>query len=57
MMLVEGQAVSIQTANGFEQTFAYAETFVIPAAAGSFKMTNLGKTRAKVIKAFIKEQP
>jgi len=55
MMLVEGQAVTVKTENGFEQTFAYAETFVIPAAAGSFKMTNLGNTRAKVIKAFIKE--
>jgi len=55
LMLVEGQAVSVKTENGFEQRFAYAETFVIPAAAGSFKMTNLGKTRAKVIKAFIKQ--
>jgi mannose-6-phosphate isomerase class I len=55
LMLVEGQAISVKTENGFEQRFAYAETFVIPAAAGSFTMTNLGKTRAKVIKAFIKE--
>jgi len=55
LMLVEGQAISVKTENGFEQRFAYAETFVIPAAAGSFKMTNLGNTRAKVIKAFIKE--
>ncbi|MFI5160102.1 MAG: class I mannose-6-phosphate isomerase [Sphingobacteriales bacterium] len=55
MMLVEGQAISIETEDGFEQRFAYAETFVIPAATRSFKMTNLGKTRAKVIKAFIKD--
>ena len=56
MMLVEGDAITVQTENGFEQKFAYAETFVIPAAAGKVNMTNLGKSRAKVIKAFIKEQ-
>jgi mannose-6-phosphate isomerase class I len=56
MMLVEGEAILIETEGGVQHRFAYAETFVIPAAAASFKMTNLGKTRAKVIKAFIKEQ-
>jgi mannose-6-phosphate isomerase class I len=54
MMLVEGSAVTIKTANGTEQTFAYAETFVVPAAAQSYTLTNLGKSRAKVIKAFLK---
>ncbi|MDR6945386.1 class I mannose-6-phosphate isomerase [Mucilaginibacter pocheonensis] len=54
MMLVEGSAISIKTANGTEQVFAYAETFVVPAAAISYTLTNLGKKRAKVIKAFLK---
>ena len=54
MMLVEGSAITIKTANGTEQTFAYAETFVVPAAAQSYTLTNLGNTRAKVIKAFLK---
>lgn len=54
MMLVEGSAITIKTANGTEQTFAYAETFVVPAAAQSYTLTNLGKNRAKVIKAFLK---
>jgi len=54
MMLVEGSAITIKTANGTEQTFAYAETFVVPAAAESYTLTNLGKSRAKVIKAFLK---
>ncbi|WP_255367025.1 class I mannose-6-phosphate isomerase [Mucilaginibacter sp. OK268] len=54
MMLVEGSAIAIKTANGTEQTFAYAETFVVPAAAQSYTLTNLGKSRAKVIKAFLK---
>jgi len=54
MMLVEGQSVSVETENGFKQTFAYAETFVIPAAAKSYKLTNMGNNPAKVIKAFLK---
>jgi mannose-6-phosphate isomerase class I len=54
MMLVEGQAVQLETADGTKQEFAYAETFVVPAAAGSYTLTNLGKGRAKVIKAFLK---
>jgi mannose-6-phosphate isomerase class I len=54
MMLVEGEAVSLKTADGTEQMFGYAETFVVPAAASSYILTNLGKSRAKVIKAFLK---
>lgn len=54
MMLVEGSAVSIKTADGTEHVFAYAETFVVPAAAKSYVLTNLGQERAKVVKAFLK---
>ncbi|WP_255485130.1 class I mannose-6-phosphate isomerase [Mucilaginibacter sp. X5P1] len=54
MMLVEGESVFVETADGAKQAFAYAETFVIPAAAKNYKLTNLGKGRAKVIKAFLK---
>lgn len=54
MMLVEGEAISIQTADGSIQQYAYAETFVVPAAAGSYQLTNLGEGPAKVIKAFLK---
>ncbi len=54
MMLVEGESVLIETQDGNKQTFAYAETFVVPAAAKSYVLTNLGKVRAKVIKAFLK---
>lgn len=54
LMLVEGQAVLLETADGTKQQFAYAETFVVPAAAGSYTLTNLGEGRAKVVKAFLK---
>jgi mannose-6-phosphate isomerase class I len=54
LMLVEGEALQIETADGSLQQFAFAETFVVPAAATSYKLTNLGKHRAKVIKAFLK---
>lgn len=56
MMLVEGEAILVETQAGVQHRFAYAETFVIPAAATTFKMTNLGSARAKVIKAFIKDK-
>jgi mannose-6-phosphate isomerase class I len=54
LMLVEGSSVMVQTANGTTQTFSYAETFVIPAAAQSYQLVNRGKGMAKVIKAFLK---
>lgn len=56
MMLVEGEAVLLETANGTKHKFAYAETFVVPAAAKSYTLTNLGKSKARVIKAFLKDQ-
>jgi mannose-6-phosphate isomerase class I len=52
MMLVEGTAVAI---NG-QAVYQYAETFVIPAAARKCVISNKGKERAKVIKAFLKEE-
>jgi len=54
LMLVEGESILVKTADGTQQTYAYAETFVIPAAAQCYKLTNLGNGRAKVIKAFLK---
>jgi len=54
LMLVEGESILIETANGRKHTYAFAETFVIPAAAGSYRLTNLGGQRAKVVKAFLK---
>jgi phosphosulfolactate phosphohydrolase-like enzyme len=54
MMLVEGESVLLETPNGTSQVFAYAETFVVPAAAGAYTLSNLGQSTARVIKAFLK---
>jgi hypothetical protein len=56
MMLVEGTAIAVRTANGKETVYQYAETFVIPAAAESYTLVNKGPGKAKVVKAFIKEE-
>ena len=55
MMLVEGDKVLLETADGTKHVFAYAETFVVPAAAQNYTLTNLGNSKAKVIKAFLKD--
>ncbi|MFN8497114.1 MAG: class I mannose-6-phosphate isomerase [Anaerolineae bacterium] len=54
MSVVAGAGVVLETEGGLRQRFNYAETFVVPAAAGRYRLVNAGTTPVKVIKAFVK---
>jgi mannose-6-phosphate isomerase class I len=54
MNLVEGSSITLETGSGFRQRFNYAETFVVPAAAGRYRLINEGSTRAMVVRAWVK---
>ncbi|MCK6471132.1 MAG: class I mannose-6-phosphate isomerase [Planctomycetes bacterium] len=54
--VVEGGPVRVETSAGAGLRVNYAETFVVPAAAGSYRLVNTGLGEAKVIKAFVKPE-
>jgi mannose-6-phosphate isomerase class I len=54
MNVVEGEWITLETSEGMQQRFNHAETFVVPAAAGSYRLANGGSSPAKVVKAFVK---
>ncbi len=53
-MLVEGGRLEV-SANGHQQTFQYAETFVIPAAVTSYTCHYTGKGTAYLVVAYVKD--
>jgi hypothetical protein len=54
LSMVEGTNIMVETKSGFRQQYSYAETFVISAAAGLYKLVNLGNREAIVVVAFMK---
>lgn len=54
MNLVSGEEIEIITSSGVRQNISFAETFVVPAAAGTIKVMNLSQKEAVLVSAFVK---
>jgi len=54
LSLVEGSSISVESADGRTETFHYAESFIVPASAKSYKVTNNSDEEAKLVVAFMK---
>jgi mannose-6-phosphate isomerase class I len=52
--LVQGRSVLLETASGEKARFSFAETFMVPAAAGHYTLTSEDGSPLKVIKGFMK---
>lgn len=56
LALVEGTSIILETQRGMRQRFNFGETFVVPAACGTYTLNNESGYRCKVIKAFVKSK-
>ncbi|MEQ3549198.1 hypothetical protein WIS52_01840 [Pseudonocardia nematodicida] len=51
--VVEGDGVVIETADGHVHDLAYAETIVVPAAAGAYRLRRTGRGRVRLVKSLV----
>jgi hypothetical protein len=51
MTLVDGDRALLRTAAGHEHPLNYAETIIVPAAAGPYSVRNLGRAPLRLVKA------
>jgi hypothetical protein len=51
--LVEGQAVEVETAAGRSHQLGYAETLVVPASVGRYRVRSQSARACRVVKAFV----
>jgi hypothetical protein len=51
--LVDGEEVEIVTEGGAEHPLSYAETIVVPAAVGRYRIRRVRGGACKVVKAFV----
>lgn len=54
MNLVEGSGLLLEAAAGEKMVIGFGETFVVPAAAGRYRLTALDGRPCKVVMAFVK---
>ena len=52
--LVEGKEVTVEPSSGDPHELAYAETLIVPAAVGPYRVVRRSGPPAKVVKAFVK---
>jgi mannose-6-phosphate isomerase class I len=52
--VVEGSGVTIETAAGYRHPVAYAETLLVPAAVGRYRLHQHGPDRVRVVKALVR---
>jgi mannose-6-phosphate isomerase class I len=52
--VVEGDGVRIEPAGGSPYVLAYAETLVVPAAVGPYRMHPVGDRQVRVVKALVR---
>jgi hypothetical protein len=51
--VVEGTGITVETAGGRTHRLNYAETIVVPAAVGRYRLRRVGAERVRVVKALV----